>query len=511
MARIVELKQYDNVLLGRGVMQNWVDLDVDGPSWRPLVADLVPQARGRVLVVGPMELGLLERIADEAEKLTVVVRAAQDAGTIATLLPGTEIFAGDLPQVIAAGESYDTVLMVDDFSRVLSAEAPDRTWHEMAMTLLNIAAPGATVMMALENERGLHRASGQIDTYAANFDRDWTPFRTWDATRPRTLAQLQRWIKGTGRQASAWGLYPSWVRVDALTQVTSTSPALRDAAAAYALRGYASPLPVRSAALADVMDEVAAGWIVAFDVPSQPVLRTASEHGEVRVWDASGEALRDADGTERRLPPAGRTMLMELIEMAADSDTPSMRAILKQWYAALLAVAEDGQVPASHADARLRNVYLDGEDVVFLEPAAAPAPLEDVVWRALSDYLSTLQIHGLKHPWPTAMNRMTRLASLGAMAGAPRSDDLAKWVTTVRDEGQTREELLAVVKRQQDELKSVWARWKWDEKDYAAFVAKSNVKKTVRYAKRHGKALPKVASKRIVTTGKKTVKKGLSR
>ena len=127
MARIVELKQYDNVLLGRGVMQNWVDLDVDGPSWRPLVADLVPQARGRVLVVGPMELGLLERIAGEADALSVVVRAAQDAGTIATRLPQAEIFAGDFTQVIAAGETYDTILMLDDFSRVLSAEAPERT------------------------------------------------------------------------------------------------------------------------------------------------------------------------------------------------------------------------------------------------------------------------------------------------------------------------------------------------------------------------------------------------
>lgn len=506
MARIVELKQYDNVLLGRGVMQNWVDLDVDGPSWRPLVADLVPRVSGRVLVVGPMEPSLLERLAHEAEELTVVVRAAPDAGTIATLLPGVEVYAGDLTQVLAAGETFDAVLMLDDFSRVLSAEAPDRTWHEMAQSLLNLAAPGALVMMALENERGLHRTSGQIDTYAANFDRDWTPFRTWDATRPRTSAQLQRWIEATGRTAAAWGLYPSWVRVDAMTQTTASTPAMRDASAAYALRGYASPLPVRSAALADVMDEVAGGWIVQFDVACEPLVRTASEAGDIRVWDASGETLRDAAGVERRLPPAGRTMLVDLVEMAADTDTPSMRALLKQWYATLLAVAEDGQVPASYADARLRNVYLDGENVAFLEPAAARAPLEDVVWGALSDYLSTLQVYGLKHPWPTAMNRMTRLASLGAMAGAPKPDDLAKWVTTVRDEGQTREELLAVVKRQQDELKSVWARWKWDEKDYAAFVAKSNVKKTVRYAKRHGKDLPKVAAKRVVATAKKKLK-----
>lgn len=503
MARIVELKQYENVTLGQGVMQNWVDLDVDGPSWRSLVAGLVPELAGHVLVVGPIELDLLERIATAAERLTVVLRAAPDAGRVAERLPDAEVRAGNLTDVILAGEQFDAVLMLDDLSRVLSAESSEATWAQLADVLVSLARPGAPVIVGLENERGLHRSSGQIDSYAVNYDRDWTPFRTWDASRPRTMAQLQRWIESTGRGAVVWGLYPSWVRVDAMTQVTSSTPALRDAAAAYALRGNASPLPVRSAALADLMDDVAPGWVIVFDGVGEPAVRTIDANGGVRHWVASGETLRDDVGVERRLPVAGRTMMMDLIEMAADSDTPGMRRLLRAWYGAILEVAQDGTVPATYADARLSNVYADGDEVVFLEPAAAPAPLADVAWAGLSDFLSTLQVHGLKHPWPTAMNRVTRLAALGAMAGAPKPTDLERWVAQVRDEGQSRAELLAVIKRQQDELKSVWARWKWDEKQYAAFVAKSNVKKSVRYAKRHGKTLPKVAAQRAITTAKK--------
>lgn len=498
MARIVELKQYDNVTLGQGVMQNWVDLDVDGPSWHPLIAELTKEVRGRVLVVGPHDPALLEDLAGRVDELVVVIRSAPDAGTIATRVPIAHVRAGSLAHAVEQGETFDAVIALDDLYRVLSAEEGDRTWAELAAEVSRCAAPDAPVLLAVENERGLHRSVTSIDSYAMNLDRDWTPFRTWDASRPRTPEQVASFVRESGRGAVVWGFLPAWRRVDVLTSGASGSSSLRDFAAAYALRGGASPIPWRSAALADRIDDVAAGWVVVLGGASEPAARTVDSAGNTSDWTVAQGVSRRSDGHEFRIPAGGRTALIELIEAAGDSDTPTMRRVLKQWYARLQEVAVNGVVPARYADARLRNVFVKDDEVVFLEAAAADARLEDVVWAALSDLLGTIMGHGLKHPWPTAMNRQTRLAALGAMAGAPRPDDLQRWVGRVADQGQTREELLAVIKRQQDELKSTWARLRWDEKQYATFVAKSNVQKGVRYAKKQGKNLPKDAARRVV-------------
>ncbi|WP_431841919.1 hypothetical protein [Calidifontibacter indicus] len=495
MARIVELKHYENVRLGRGAMQNWVDLDVDGPSWNPLVAALADDVRGRVLVVGPHDPGFLKALAERCESLTVVVRAAQDAGTIGTQVLSAQVLVGNLADQVGADEKFDAVIALDDLYRVLSAESADTTWAELAARIVGHAAPGAPVLLAIENERGLHRTTDVVDPFAMNLDRDWTPFRTWDASRPRTPEQLAAWTHDLGRPVRVWSLAPTWRRVDAIATDLDRSSAARDLLGAFVLRGGVSPLPWRSAALADRIDEVVSGWVVVVDGPdAAPAGPLRSAEGD---WQVADRTARMGDRVVA-IPEGGRTALIDLIEHAANQDTPAMRATLTRWYRELTDRAVGGVVPAAYADARLRNVVVHDDRVEFLLPAAQDAPLADVAWSALADLLTTIQSYGLKHPWPTAMNRTTRLVALGAMAGAPRPDDVGRWVEQVRDRGQSREELLAVVMRQQDEIKSVWARMRWDEKEYATFVAKTNVRKAVRYAKKQGTNLPKDATKRVL-------------
>lgn len=531
MARIVELTYPDNVALAPGAVQNWVDLDSPGatsPLLHGLVGPLLDGPARRCLVLGPHDPVLLRTIVERGHDLTVVVRSIPDAATIGTDLPAATALCGTVDRACAGHEPYDLVIALDDVTRTLSLEDDQhRTWRELADGVVRQLAPGGTLLLGIENELGLHRLTAPIDPRMRDDDANWSPLATWDASRPRTDAQVDRFRRSTGMDGATYQAFASWSAPSVLAADIDRAPqALRDLLAALVglptgpagapPAGSASVAPGvlerRALAMADALPRACAGWVLVLgpDVPAEPepVLLHQLGPGSVHWTALDDQRVRrspaDPAGPAELsvpVPPQGRTLLVELVEAAVDSDTPRLRALLTGWRQRLEALAVDGLLPAEHADARFANLLSGATEVdtdpgraagqaVPLAPAAGPAPLDEACWAALGDLLTTWLGHGFRHPWPSSMHRRTVFEALVAMAGTPAPQDPARWfdvdATPSAAGSQTRQELVAVIERQKEELRGAWSRFHWDEREYLVHKASTLGRRTLGHLRREG-------------------------
>lgn len=495
MAAVVELSYPENVTLVRGAMQNWVDLDVPGPSWSPVARSVIPATAGRrVLVVGPHDPDLVAEIAAEAADVLVVVRGIPDAATIGTRAPGARIHCGNLDDALAGEAGFDVVIALDDVTRVASAEGPDLSWVHLVTRLLTALCDGGDVALAVENERGWHRQRRALDPYLVNRNVNWTPLATWDASRPRTSAQLADWAGSALPDAHRGVLLAEWSAVT----VASLAPAGDDLALALAgrprARGRAaSVMMTRSTAMAASLADDASGWLLTTAPVAGQVI--ASGESVVTTWQADGADGRFRDGAGRNLtvPRHGRTLLVAVTEAALDHDLPAMRSLLNRWRAWVEANAVDARLPGAVSDARLGNVLL-ADGLEALDPGPDQRKLNETLWDGCSDLLLTLRHQGVPLPWPTAMHPQTMFATLCAMAGVqpPSPDEIGKFMPVpgnVDDDARSGADLAAVVSRQEEQLSMVWQRFHWDERRYATYRAATFSKRAVRFALRKGKGV----------------------
>lgn len=487
VAAIVELSYPDNVTLLQGAMQNWRDLPAKGPAGSAAVERLLDglEVSGHVLVVGPHPASMIMGLAQRAERLSVVTRAIPDAAEIGTAVPSATVWCGSLTAAAERLEPADVVVALADAALLLSTEEPVADWSSFPQLLHRLAAPGARVLMAIENERGMHRQNVGADLFVRDTDADWTPFATWDQTRPRRTEALPGLDGWPGVQFSA--VLPTWETPAVLLDGAATVED-RALAMAYAAGDRrASALTVRSVGLADLALEQAAGWIVRVGVPSPGAVVTP-------VGPVEGQA------------PTTGPVQTHFLQAAADHDMPAMRALLRFWWEWLQEKAVDGVVPTGYADARLSNLVAEGGTLRPLRPGDTDLPVDRAAWLALADVMGVITSQGLTHPWPTAMNPQTRFAALLAMAEIPVPDDLGPYAEPQEPTDLSRDALLAVIRRQQNELRIVWSRFHWDEKQYAAYRASKFSRRVVRYAQRNGKQLPAKA-KRLPQTLPATAKK----
>ena len=524
MARIVELTYPDNVTLFPGAVQNWVDLPSPGAASpllhrlvESLLAGLIAGPAARCLVVGPHDPALLRRLADRLHDLTVVVRSIPDAARIGTDLPTATVLCGTVETACRGRGPYDLVLALDDVTRTLSLEEDQhRPWRDLADTVVGLLAPGGTLALGIENELGLHRLTAPIDPRLRDDDANWSPLATWDASRPRTSAQVERFRTATGLTGSTYQLFPTWQGPTVMSEgLERSTRSLRHLLVALASRpelgapSVPGLLQGRALAMADTFADACTGWVLVLGatppVGDGPALFQAQASGTAR-WTAVDQdrvrcRLADTPELTVTVPPLGRTLLVDVIEAAVDSDTPRLRALLTGWRRRLEALAVDGVLPAAEADARFANLLsgataTDGSPqraagkAVPLEAAQAPAPLDEATWAALGDLLSTWRAYGIRHPWPIAMHPQTVFGALVAMAGAPAPQDPSRWFAFEDAPApagrQTRQELMAVIERQEEELRGAWSRFHWDEKDYLAYKAARFTRRTTRFVRREG-------------------------
>lgn len=356
-----------------------------------------------VLVAGPHTDELIDALAARTE-VTCLVRSQPAA--IALDARGLSVRCGSLAE-LPTTEQYDVVVALDGLDRLCSVEGPQYDWSESLQALARVVRPGGTLLLAVENDLGVHRLVDPVTPTSAQTDSAWLALGEFD-TKPGTPAALAERLATQGLAVdwlgAAWPL-PGAPTVLATPGALTDGPvdALAAAVAGAVGRAYTDRSvlndPRRLAATAvrsGLGAELAPAWIVAAHRAPATALRLPP----VRLGDV--ELTTDPDGRWVRsdgVPlPVGRLLEELLLGACLRHDLPMVRRLLTGWLAA---------APTATAD----NVVLHHETYAVLDPTAGPQP--DVLRR----FARTLLDGGYAHPWPAATEVGTLTAILHGAAG----------------------------------------------------------------------------------------------
>jgi len=422
-----------------GEMVTWTDDDPDrdripagGPVLLELLARALPSA-ARVLVAGPHQHALVDAVVAASSQVTCLLRSLPDAEALAERHPEATVVCGGLDKFSAA-EPFDVIVALDGMDRLGSVDGADLSWAESLARLTRALSPDGLLLVALENEFGVHRLVDPALPDAVS-DGDWRPAFGHDATRPtdpdRLTAALAQ--EGLAVQGAFTG-YPLPRRPAVLARTTlfDTAPdllgTLTAAACSQGFEGrevLADPRrTVRDAIRTGLGVRLAPQWFaVARRSPEPaalPELLVAGDGSE--LWEVVGKrggyVRRLVGAPHQSLPiPAGRTLEELLLDACAHEDIPPVRALLRD-FAGWLAE----QDPAVRLSATTGNVVHDGTRFTLLTPGpqgAEPVSLELALAAVLRRFAVRLVSGGYRHPWPPGHDVDGILLIWLSMAGHP--------------------------------------------------------------------------------------------
>ena len=338
---------------------------------------------------------------------------------------GVPVLCGTLAKL--TGEPrYDIIVALDGLGRLCSVEGPQFDWVESLQALKRVLRPGCTLLLAVENELGVHRLVDPSSATSGQTDSAWRPLGEFD-TKPGNPTRLAGKLAAEGL-AIDW-LGAAWPVPDAPT-VIATPNAMQDGPAdalaavtaglvgqAYADKAVLSD-PRRLAAAAvrgGLGPELAASWLIAahraprpsavLNLPpvllgDGPVVELApGRDGEWVRRVLRAEPDRDLSALDGPLPD-GQLLEELLLAACLRHDLPVVRQLLTGWVAAQ---------PGATAD----NVVVHHDTYALLDPSV-PART-DVIRR----FAQTLLGGGYAHPWPAATDLQTLTSILHGAAGLP--------------------------------------------------------------------------------------------
>ncbi|HEY0534056.1 MAG TPA: hypothetical protein VGD29_20930 [Actinoplanes sp.] len=379
------------------------------------LADQLP-AGAEVLIAGPHADDLVETLAARAQ-VTCLLRSQPDAMELDA--KGLDVQCGTLSKLTDV-ERYDVVVALDGLDRLCSAEGPQYDWSETLQALKRTLRPGGLLLLAVENELGVHRLVDPSSPTAAQDDAAWQPLGEFDS-KPGSPKRLTARLAAEGL-AVDW-LGAAWPVPDAPTLI-ATPDALEDGpvdalaavAASAVSRAYekrsvlSDPRRLAAAAVRGGLGaELAAAWlVVAYRAPRPgavlnlpPVLIGADSIVALGPDGAAGWTRRALRGDAPEGPlPSGRLLEELLLGAALRHDLPTLRRLLTGWMAAL---------PRATAD----NVVVDHDRFARLDPAAPETG------DALRRFGQTLFGGAYPHPWPAVTDLDTLTAILRGAAGLP--------------------------------------------------------------------------------------------
>lgn len=450
-----------------GEMASWTeDRPPVGGALAAHLADQLP-AGISVLIAGPHEDTLIDALAARTS-VTCLVRSQPEA--IALNARGLDVLCGTLAKLTDA-DRWDVVVALDGLDRLCSVEGPQFDWAESLQAVKRALRPGGTLLLAVENELGVHRLVDPTTATSAQTDGAWRPLGEYDTTKPGNPTRLAGKLSAEGL-AVDW-LGAAWPTPQAPTMI-ATPGALRDgpdalaaAAAAAVGAGYADrsvlsdPRRLAAAAVrAGLGPEFAASWLIVAHVAPRPaaalnlppVLIGDGPVIEVAPGPDGGwlrrvvreDPSRDVSGLTGPLPE-GRQLEEMLLGACLRHDLPLVRRLLTGWIAALPEVTAD-------------NVVVHHDAYAKLDPSVPARP--DVLRR----FARTLLDGGYAHPWPAATDPQTLTAILHGAAGlpdddpsVPRGDD-----PPLPDSRREHEEQLRALRRQ---LADAASRSQWYERE----------------------------------------------
>ncbi|MFC7274243.1 hypothetical protein ACFQS1_09650 [Paractinoplanes rhizophilus] len=412
-----------------------------------------------VLVAGPHEPALVGELAAHAS-VTCLVRS--ETAAIELDRRGVDVLCGTLAKLPEPGR-WDVVVALDGLGRLCSAEGPQLDWVECLQVVKRALRPGGTLLLAVENELGLHRLVDPATATSAQTDDAWRPLGEFDDTKPGTPTRLAARLAAEGLAVdwlgAAWPepgrptmiATPNALRdgpVDALAALTA-----RAAAAAYANRSVLSdPRRLSAAAVrAGLGPELAASWLVAAHLAPRPsaVLTLPPVllgHGPALIDgpapasgpanDSSGPADNSSGPPNNSPAPAPGGRILELSpgpdgvwvrrllrgpdgegRSALDGPLPRGRLVEELLIGACLRhdlpvlrrllAGWIAALPGVTAD----NVVVSGDTFSTLDPGV-PASADP-----LRELARTLLTGGYAHPWPAATDLRALTAILHGAAG----------------------------------------------------------------------------------------------
>ncbi|MGK5680483.1 hypothetical protein [Actinoplanes sp. URMC 104] len=424
-------------------------------------------AGAEVLIAGPHTDELIDALAARAA-VTCLVRSEPEA--IELDARGITTLCGSLAK-LPADEKYEVVVALDGLDRLCSVEDAQLDWVECLQALKRALRPGGTLLLAVENELGVHRLVDPTTATSAQNDSEWRPLGEFD-TKPGNPTRLADRLAAEGLAidwvAAAWPVpeAPTLIATPNALQ-DGPSDALAAVAAGAVGKAYADKAvlsdPRRLAAAAvrgGLGPEFAASWLVAAHRAPRPAavlhlppvlagdgpvleLTPGSDGRWVRrvLREAPG---RDLSVLEGPLPP-GRLLEELLLAASLRHDLPTLRRLLTGWAAAL---------PEATAD----NVVVHHDSYALLDPSVPPQ--SGVIRR----FAQTLLGGGYAHPWPAATDLPTLTSILHGAAGLP--DDVpavpADEELPLPDSRREHEEQLRALRRQ---IADATSRAQWYERE----------------------------------------------
>ncbi|MEV4201114.1 class I SAM-dependent methyltransferase [Micromonospora globbae] len=461
----------DRIVLPGGEMLAWSDLpEGHSPAAEPLaaLAALVVPAGARVLVAGPHDPALLDRLAHA--EVTCLLRSYPDG--VALAARAARVVVGG-PAGLADDERFDVVIAGSGLDAVESVEGARLGWGGVLARLAGALRPGGTLLLRVDNPVGLRRLVDADPWYARRDDHAWTIAGVLDTDHPANREQVRDRLARVGLHTRAcFAAYPDpeapRALIDADRLARHTTSGLFDALLHEAcVDGLATATVLQDPArlAADALHAglgavLAPGWVVvasrqpapdtadgpyAAPVPLPVALSRSGPDGEVlevvddpRGWrwrlraaDRSAEPAapfatreavhRDTATLDGEPVPEGRLLRTLLLDAALRRDLHTLRRLLHGYAAWLMGQAgPDGTLGDAAALATVDTVLVDEERYTLLDPswrATVPVAAEVVLARGLRRFATTLVTGGYAHPWTSTLDVAGLTVVLAGVAG----------------------------------------------------------------------------------------------
>jgi hypothetical protein len=508
-------------------MLSWADYGssvppADGGALRGLLLAAAASARS-VLFLGPHDAALVAEVARVCPRTEIVLRSLPDAELVhAAVGGGVGISAGAFDAF--AGSGHDLVVALDGLGRLLSAEEPPLSWHDLLDRVLALPGAGGRVLLATGNEAGLDRLLA-LAPAESDDDAHWPSGRTVEEQVPLGFEELSAALAARdGWGFSPWACFgprtsPSVAAPVATVGLLRHDPRFGALLERAAWEGSEGAPPVRDPArLARTLlrhgqgVDLAPLWVfdgrrgAAEETPADEVLWLDRQVGEpgvaVRIEVTGDRWLRNPTGPAEVSPvgeaverdpaalagevPAGALVSELLAGAVAAQDLDAAGRLLRRyhdWLAADATTAEDaagaGRAPrltaAGKAAVTLDNLLDTGSGLVPFDPslqALVPAPVDDVFARTLLVFAGDLIATGHRHPWPAGHDAHRIAAALAASAGVrieetdrPRVEELDRLLRVERASGGLAQlshtEALAAVERYRAALEQSEQQLEW--------------------------------------------------